>query len=87
MPPLSEIFPYAVSLGGAYAWFAANKLRQAGLKKANLEVDSGWRQFYKDLVTDMKAEIGEMKQEIFMLQKVVESYKESCDGCPNKKKI
>ena len=64
MPPLSEIFPYVVSIGGAYAWFAANKLRQAVLKKADLEVDSGWRQFYKDLMSDMKSEIAEMKQEI-----------------------
>jgi hypothetical protein len=85
MPPIAEIFPYVVSAGGAYAWFVANKLRQAGLRKANIEVESSWQMFYKGLVSDMKTEIGEMKQEIFMLRQIVESYKASCDGCPNKK--
>lgn len=85
MPPISEIFPYLVSAGGAYAWLTARKLRHAQQRKVDIEVETVWREFYKGLVSDMKAEIGELKQQIFMLRKVVESYKETCDNCPNKK--
>lgn len=87
MSPLSEIFPYIVSGGGIYAWIIAGKLRRAQLRKAELDVDNSWRQFYKDLVSDMKNELEEMKQEIFRLRQTVENYKASCDKCPNKKSI
>ncbi len=83
MIPPGDIIAYLVSAGGAYAWFSASRLRRAAQKKTELEVDSGWRQFYKDLLSDMKGEIEAMKKEIFMLRQVVEGYKESCDGCPN----
>lgn len=84
MPPLTEIISYLVSVGGAYAWFAAGRMRKAGIRKAEVDADNAWRQFYKDLVSDMKSEIGELKHEVFMLRAIVERYKATCDNCPIK---
>ncbi|WP_294823613.1 hypothetical protein [uncultured Flavobacterium sp.] len=84
LPLLSEIVSYLIPAGGAYAWFAAGRLRKAHIRKADLDADNAWRQFYKDLVSDMKSEISELKQEVLQLKTIVESYKETCNNCPNK---
>lgn len=93
MPSLSEIFPYFVSAGAAYAWFRESNLRKANEKKAEADVYSTWREINRvtiaeqlELIKDMKQEMVEMREEIFMLRKIVESYKATCDGCPNNKK-
>lgn len=93
MLPISEIFPYIVSAGGAYAWLRASKFRRSNEQKAEADVYSSWREINRttiaeqlELIKDMKREMGEMRQEIFMLREIVESYKASCDGCPNNKK-
>ncbi|MGQ2984014.1 hypothetical protein [Flavobacterium sp.] len=84
MPPIAEIINYLVSAGGAYAWFAAGRLRKAGIRKAEVDADNAWRQFYKDLVSDMKTEIGQLKHEVFMLRATVEKYRQTCDNCPTR---
>lgn len=83
---IAEILPYVVSAGGAYAWLRAANLRKSEALKAEIDADNTWRLFYKELVSDMKTEIGELKQEVFMLREIVESYKATCDGCPNNKR-
>lgn len=85
IPPLSEIFPYIVSAGGAFAWVAAYNTRKASRRKMELEADAQWQEIYRGIIGDLRLEVGQLKEQIFMLRETVESYKATCDGCPNKK--
>lgn len=79
MPDLIiSIAPWLVSAGTAVGWIAMQKQRSASYTKQVQEI-------YQQFVQDTSMEIGQLKEEIKMLRKVVESYKETCDGCPNNK--
>lgn len=85
-PLIIDLTPYLVSAGGAVAWIATWQQRLANTNKVNVEVSKISQGVYQGIIADLKKEIGEMKQEIFMLREILESYKKECDACPNKKK-
>lgn len=85
-PLIIDLTPYVVSAGGAVAWIAAWRQRMANTDKVNIEVSQMSQEIYQGIIADLKREMGEMKQEIFMLREILESYKKECDACPNKKK-
>lgn len=41
------------------------------------------QKIYKEFVVDVEKEMGQLKQEVFMLSEIVRSYKSVCDNCPH----
>lgn len=83
---LIDILPYFVSAGGAAAWLAAWRLRKSAADLSSATALDMMQKVYQQFILDTAVEIGQMKEEIKMLREVVESYKSTCDNCPNKKK-
>lgn len=82
---ITDFMPYIASAGaGAFSYFLTSKLRTANLNKIRVETEAGWQAIYQNIIEDLKKEMGEMKEEIFMLRKIVESYKNTCDNCPQR---
>lgn len=75
--------------GGLIALILARKERKATLKEkeantvlleANVaKISQG---VYQGIITDLKNEIQGLRNEVFMLREIVESYKSKCEGCP-----
>lgn len=82
---IRQITPYVVSAGGVVAYGLAWQQRKANTNKVNIEISELSQKIYQGIITDLKKEVAELKEEVFMLRKVVESYKEKCEGCPNNK--
>lgn len=85
-PLIINVASYVFGAGGVVAWLATWRQRVATTNKVNVEVSELSQKIYQGIIADLKREIGEMKQEIFMLREILESYKKECDACPNKKK-
>lgn len=77
--------PYIASAGaGAFSYFLTSKLRTANLKKLNVETEAGWQAIYQGIIADLRNEVGELREQVFMLRETVQSYKNTCDNCPQR---
>lgn len=81
-----KIAPYMVSAGGAVAYGLAWRLRKANTNKVNVEVSKMSQEIYQGIIADLRNEVENLKQQVYMLTKIVEKNKQDCDACPNKKR-
>jgi hypothetical protein len=82
-----DIAPYVAGLfsaGGAVSLIFARKERRAAQDIASGNAVDIMQKVYAQFIKDTAVEIGQLKEEVKMLRAVVESYKQTCDNCPNK---
>lgn len=82
---LPTVIGSIIGTGGLVSLFMARKERKAAQNLTAGNALDIMQKVYAQFVKDTEFEIGQMKEEIRMLRKVVEKYKETCDNCPNKK--
>lgn len=52
-------------------------------KERNVEMTAALQKMYKSMFEDLEKEMGELKEEVFMLRKTVKAYYNQCKNCPN----
>lgn len=80
-----NLLPALVGAGGVLSLIMAKRERKAAANLSNANAVDIMQKVYSQFVKDTAVEINELKEEIKMLRKVVESYRSSCQGCPNHK--
>lgn len=82
---LTDILPYVASAGaGAVSYVVTGKLRQANVKKINVETEAVLQTIYHGIIDELRKEIGDLREQVFMLRETVNSYKNTCDNCPQR---
>ena len=77
--------PYIASAGaGAFSYFLTSKMRAANLKKLNVETEAGWQEIYHGIIAELRKEVGDLREQVYMLRETVKSYKNTCDNCPQR---
>lgn len=63
---------------------AAAKEREANADLIASNVAEVSQKVYQGIISDLKKEVEGLRQEVYMLREVVQSYKQTCDNCPQR---
>lgn len=80
-----QALPILMGGGGFLSLLMARRERRAAANLNNTNAVEIMQKVYSQFVKDTAIEINMLKEEIKRLRKVVESYKATCNGCPNNK--